>query len=197
MGDIKPNDNLKSLDRRSRKTERQLQHGLVTLLKDKSLKEVSVRELADFVDINRSTFYVHYHDIYDMVEKIGKQMVDEFGNALNSNKPEIEKGNFIPTLSEVYTFLKKYGEIFEVLLGRNGDIGFRVNFRETARKKLDEWLNISDQYTNQPQFAYMCSFIIQGSIGLMQTWLEQGMKETPLQMAKMTEKFVMSGMTII
>lgn len=39
-------------------------------MQKKSIKEISVKELVDEVDINRSTFYLHYTDIYQMLQKI-------------------------------------------------------------------------------------------------------------------------------
>ena len=41
----------------------QLRHGLALLMEQKSVKEVTVKELTDLVNINRSTFYLHYTDI--------------------------------------------------------------------------------------------------------------------------------------
>ena len=46
-------------ERRYRRTEALILNGLTTLLQQKSIKEITVRELADLVDINRSTFYLH------------------------------------------------------------------------------------------------------------------------------------------
>src|SRR5699024_7421159 len=44
-------------DRRVRKTRAQLRAGLATLMQKKSIKEITVKELVEEVDINRSTFY--------------------------------------------------------------------------------------------------------------------------------------------
>ena len=51
------------VDRRVRKTRAQLRAGLARLLQKKSIKEITVKELVEEVDINRSTFYLHYTDI--------------------------------------------------------------------------------------------------------------------------------------
>ena len=55
-------------DRRVRKTKTQLENGLAGLLREKAINEITVTELTERVDINRSTFYLHYRDIYDMME---------------------------------------------------------------------------------------------------------------------------------
>ena len=60
----------KKSDRRIRRTKALLRHGLAQLMSEKSVNEVTVKELVDLVDINRSTFYLHYTDIYNMLEKV-------------------------------------------------------------------------------------------------------------------------------
>ena len=54
------------MDRRVRKTKSQLRAGLAQLMREKSIREITVKELVDKVDINRSTFYLHYSDIPGM-----------------------------------------------------------------------------------------------------------------------------------
>ena len=61
-------------DRRVRKTKKALRQGLVSLLEKKKLKDITVRELTDTVDLHRGTFYVHYRDIYELRER-GKVLV--------------------------------------------------------------------------------------------------------------------------
>ena len=46
----------KKVDRRVRKTKRQLRLALTKLLQEKPIKDITVREIADMVDINRGTF---------------------------------------------------------------------------------------------------------------------------------------------
>ena len=56
------------VDRRVRKTKAQLRAGLARLMQKKSIKEITVKELVEEVDINRSTFYLHYTDILIMIQ---------------------------------------------------------------------------------------------------------------------------------
>ena len=65
------------LDRRVRKTRRQLREGLAHLLEEKSIRDIKVKELVEEVDINRSTFYLHYSDIYDMLKQIEEELFQE------------------------------------------------------------------------------------------------------------------------
>ncbi len=60
---------IEPVDRRVRKTRRQLRECLITLLKEKKVQDITVRELTDMADLNRGTFYLHYKDVFDLLEK--------------------------------------------------------------------------------------------------------------------------------
>ena len=54
----------KKTDRRVLRTRKMLLEGLTDLLKEKDIKDISVKELADYADINRCTFYLHYPELF-------------------------------------------------------------------------------------------------------------------------------------
>ena len=47
-----------TVDRRVKKTKRQLRQALMHLMTEKPSRSISVRELAERADINRGTFYI-------------------------------------------------------------------------------------------------------------------------------------------
>ena len=65
-------------ERRVRRTRAMILAGFIQLMQQKPVKDISVRELADLVDINRSTFYLHYTDIYDLLEQTENGLMDQF-----------------------------------------------------------------------------------------------------------------------
>ena len=66
------------MDRRVRRTKTLLLQGLIRLMGEKDIKDISVKELSDLADINRGTFYLHYNDVYDMLSKIEEELFQEF-----------------------------------------------------------------------------------------------------------------------
>lgn len=70
-------DTEKKTDRRVRRTKLLLTNALVSLLETKTLKDISVKELCDKADINRGTFYLHYKDIYDMMNQIETDILNQ------------------------------------------------------------------------------------------------------------------------
>ena len=65
------------VDRRVRRTKKLLKESLATLLLEKKLNDITVKEIVELADINRGTFYLHYRDVYDMLSKIENEILDE------------------------------------------------------------------------------------------------------------------------
>ena len=104
-------------DNRSvRNTKRKLRSGLITLLSEKPLNEISVKELTDSVDVNRGTFYFHYSDIYDMLSKIEDEFFERFDSILNDPDPDM-RGSANEYLTAIFSFLGENHDLCEILLG--------------------------------------------------------------------------------
>ena len=72
----------KQEDRRIRRTKKLLKSGFASLMKEKEFKDIRVKDITDLVDLNRGTFYLHYNDTYDLLEKIENEVLDDFQTSL-------------------------------------------------------------------------------------------------------------------
>lgn len=174
----------KTVDRRVRKTKKLIRDALTELMRKKSVKDITVRELSDLADINRGTFYTHYKDVFDLLEQIEQEMFEEFNATISRYSAHDILVNPHMILMQIFTFLEKNAEICISLIGKNGDIAFVDRLRELVKYKfLHEWLG--DNYIG-PNKEYFCSFIISGFVGMIQYWLETGIKESTEEMTKMS-----------
>ena len=114
----------KKTDRRVRKTKNQLRMGLARLMKEKSIGEITVRELVDEVDINRSTFYLHYSDIPSLLREIEDGMMDEMERAIQKHPIDIRENTTLYFIQDIFQVLAENREIGCALVGPHGDIGF-------------------------------------------------------------------------
>lgn len=94
------------MDRRIRKTRLLLRQGLSKLMLKKSIKEITVKELTELVDINRGTFYLHYKDIYDMVENIEAEIMEEFRVILDAHPTSQLQESPLFLFTEIYAYSK-------------------------------------------------------------------------------------------
>lgn len=63
------------MDLRIEKTERGIKNAFLELRSKKSLEKITVRELCECACINKSTFYSHYKDIYDLSDTMEAEVV--------------------------------------------------------------------------------------------------------------------------
>ncbi len=183
------------VDRRVRKTKKQLRQGLAKLLAEKPIKNITVREISDLVDINRGTFYLHYKDIYDMVEQIQGEMFEELSAIINNHKESRLKKEPLPMLTAIFEYLSENAEMASVLMSKNGDASFVGRFNDIMKDKLiDDWSKVFT-VKNPDYFNYTFSFIMLGCIGIFYAWLENGRKEPPSEMAALVSKIVLGGIS--
>ena len=69
------NSNL-NMDLRVKKTKSAIINSFLELRSKKPLERITVKELSDFAQINKATFYLHYKDIYDLSESLEEELLD-------------------------------------------------------------------------------------------------------------------------
>ncbi|MBP3925560.1 MAG: TetR/AcrR family transcriptional regulator [Clostridium sp.] len=185
------------LDRRVRKTRRILQECLTRLLKEKKIQDITVRELADMADINRGTFYLHYKDVFDLLEQIEQELTEKLEDILDHHSVEELLSRPSLLFSDLYPTVQENADIITILIGENGDLNFVNRIKAILRDRcLQKWLTSNYSCSTDLLEAYS-AFIISGCVGIVQYWLETGMKESPEQMAKATEEFILRGIGVL
>ena len=188
---------IEPVDRRVRKTRRQLRECLITLLKEKKVQDITVRELTDMADLNRGTFYLHYKDVFDLLEKTEAELQEDFNQLVCKHDAVDLKQRPSVIFNEIYSLVYDNADLIEILLGENGDLNFVNRLKQLIREKcLKDWMEVF-RSGNAAAFDAFFSFIVSGCIGLVQYWLQTGLKETPEQMAKLTEHIITEGIGVL
>ena len=73
-------------NRSVRNTKRRLRESLIKLVGRKPLSAVTVSELTEDADVNRSTFYFHYQDVSAMIKEMEDQFISDFSIALDARE---------------------------------------------------------------------------------------------------------------
>ena len=188
---------IEPVDRRVRKTRTQLRECLITLLKEKKVQDITVRELTDMADLNRGTFYLHYKDVFDLLEKTEAELQEDFNQLVCKHDAVDLKQRPSVIFNEIYSLVYDNADLIEILLGENGDLNFVNRLKQLIREKcLKDWMEVF-RSGNAAAFDAFFSFIVSGCIGLVQYWLQTGLKETPEQMAKLTEHIITKGIGVL
>ena len=108
------------MDRRTRRTRLLLQEALLRLLADKPLNRITVTELTELADVNRVTFYAHYHDVYDMFDQLRTDLINMYTDMTYRHTQEMCNGDYRPFIREVYMSLDGREQLLSLLSTPSG-----------------------------------------------------------------------------
>ncbi|MDR0451308.1 MAG: TetR/AcrR family transcriptional regulator, partial [Treponema sp.] len=171
------------------KTKSALKQAFISLLAQKSIKEISVRELTDLADINRGTFYLHYRDVYDFFTSIEGEVLAEFDRFIQTyqHHPPLQ----LSLLLNLFQYIADNVQVFQAIL-KNGETKFLDRLIGICRP-LDEgeFQRLYEHWTPE-HYSYNYDFIAHGCVAMLRRWLEQGMPETPEYMAHLAEQMIIT-----
>lgn len=167
-----------SKDRRVRRTKRLLREGLIQLMQQKPVRDISVRELSELIDINRGTFYLYYRDIFDMVQQLENELFEGMENIIVQYAGKRNKEAILSFFTALLSFVKDNRTFFKLLISPNGDSLFLERLNSTIRETYHTELRKTTNDSPAAEFDHKYSFAIFGLIGLIHYWLEQDCAES-------------------
>lgn len=181
-------------DQRTRLTKMLIRKALTALLRQKPIQSISVKELCHEAGINRGTFYAHYTDIYDLLDKIEKEMMADFQAAL---MPLLEEDDAdltpLKITTGIFNCLKDNADLCVVTLGPYGDKNFAAKLLSVGREKCLQCYSKQFGSASSKQIEYFYAFVSSGCIGLLEKWLNDGMTTSAEEIAQVAENIMLKG----
>lgn len=172
-------------DSRVRRTKKLIRQGLVELGKTKSINKITVKELTDCVDVNRGTFYLHYKDVYDLIESIENELYAEFNAKISSFTSDVLLKNPLDICEAFCTHFHEHMDIYSVLLGQYGDAQFAYKIGELLNTKVYEIFKAIFPNMNKEKFDLAYNYGKFGYVGLIGCWFTEHPDRTPREIAEM------------
>ena len=182
-------------DRRVRRTKALLRQALIALMAEKRVQDITVTELAALADVNRGTFYGHYKDVYDMVDCLEGELMAEFTALLDAYTADDLRPGLRPILRDIFTFIGRNADVCSVFFWAQGKHDFFQRMKDAVYTKvLREWGQLYG-LSQASGGDYFLSFLVAGTVGLVQTWGSKSSRETPDQMAELAERLILNGLS--
>lgn len=154
-------------DLRVRYTQSVIQNAFLELLCDKPVNRIAVKEVCEKAGINRGTFYKHYLDCYDLMDKLEQRAIADFDAVLASAKDVGEEKAMLAVLRTVQD---------------NRDMVSRLAARAGGEHFLRQ---LAEHYFARVEYPDTVSgtFLAAGCAGVMEYWVRSGMAQPPEQVA--------------
>ncbi len=170
--------------RRVRMTKLLLKESLIELMKEKSIHVISIKEICEGADVNRSTFYRHYDTQYDLYDDIINDISDDILVIYRSCTEE--SATTTQLLTKIFQYIEDNRERFLVILSDNGNI----SLGETYNRITDRF--IKRENTGELG-TYVAQFIAAGMTSILWSWLNAENRKPPEQIAGLINYLIKHG----
>jgi AcrR family transcriptional regulator len=187
-------------DRRTIRTKKMIRNALSELIEEKGFNDISITDLTKRADINRGTFYLHYTDKYDLLEKVENEVIQE----IQEQTKDIDSINLLnidalneplPFMIKLFEYFKENSNFMKAILGPKGDPIFHNKIKKFIETNLFEKTLIKTFNKDNvlvPE-EYFISYVLSAHLGVVQQWIESGMKKSPKDMALILTKLFLLG----
>lgn len=153
-------------NQRYQKTEQQIIETFLDLLRRMPLKQIHVRTLCDACGLNRSSFYLHFQDLSDLMQKAELVLIRNAEHLASSGTAsESEEARF----ARYFAFIQQYQGFFRTYLNAVPQSRF-----------LDSLVpNAQEEGSESRSACYHRAFFQAGLTALVRTWLDAGCPESP------------------
>ncbi len=170
-------------DNRSKFTQGIIKNALIKLMSGQPLNKVTVSQLCAAASVNRGTFYNHFYDIYDVYDSIESDLKNEVVEKLSRTKAYDYKN---PFFREIMFMLYRNIDLVRIILLNKNDSSF---LNQIISYVLDKYIKeLPELYGGTPEkIAQICSYIVNGSLGIISDWVMGGLKQPLDEIAAFVE----------
>ena len=161
-------------------SKRMLKDALLSLLKEKRLMDVTIKELCDRSGINRSTFYRHYDNVSDLLDEV----IDDIANLVitTSNSSLKDPDNTTSYIRSVLMFFRDHSEYDPLISSENFTM-------DILAKRIEEEMIRTLPIKNSRHQRYLVRYLMSGSYGIIKSWIVNGRKEDVKEISDMILTF--------
>lgn len=156
---------------------------LISLLKKKPLEYITVSEICAAAGVNRSTFYLHYETVSDLLNETARYLLDDFLSYFSADVKSVSFNLADCELNELYficdkylnpylTYIKDHKEVFGTALLHNQVFGF-----EDVYSKMQEHIfNPILERFHYPyeDRKYVMMYYLNGINAIILEWIKDG-----------------------
>lgn len=150
----------------------------IDLLAEKGFDKITVIDIAERANINRGTFYLHYVDKFDLLDKCIETYIELLLHyCANSADKNLSESAF----QSVFEYLEKHFTIYKLLLSNEGFGFFRSRLYSIIVQTVTEVNGI------KPKNEVTTHFLASGFIGVLEWWINNSM---PCSVQEVTEQLM-------
>ncbi len=166
-------------DARVRYTKKVIRETFIQLVREKPFHKITLTEVCRLAEINRTTFYKYYADIYDWKEQLEKECLDRSSKIVQDAQSSDVKNVLTLQLQD----MKDNVELYGLISSPNFESNVLDMCLSICLENADEITKLYPEIGDDCHRLWNCYFVVYGMRGAIECWLKRGMKEAPEDLA--------------
>lgn len=181
-------------DRRVQRTQKNIRSALISLLSEKDLSQITVKELAARADINRKTFYSYYSSIDDILDKIEDEIVEKLLDIIKNYDFRDSGFDAYALFCSLNQIINDDFELYKSLIFSNNYDFLLVKVKNTIKKTLLEKYAPRINAQNNLLSLY-AEYVASGIISMYIEWFHSDNSVSLEELAKAASEITLFGFT--
>lgn len=179
-------------NRRTKMTKTLIKNSFMELMQKQNIHKITIKDICINADVNRSTFYSYYTDQYDLLNEIENDIFGSLKEIVKGSDAQMKESKFTELLEMILEYITENLDACKILMSDQKDFDF---LKKAWGFILENFINIININENRdPRTTeYIYLFAISGSMGLIQSWMENGLDKSPAEMAEMIKMLIKNG----
>ena len=170
-------------NQRIRLSKKMLKDSLIKLLNEKCIHKVSVIEICNEAQINRTTFYKYYGSQYDLLKDMENDVLTHINDYLSANNAYSD--NILQQCIKIVSFINENIDLCRILFDNNVDPKFPEKIFDLPSIKQLEM-----EYGENAS-TYIFNFVTDGGFGVIKRWISKENRESPEEIADLFNTTIM------
>lgn len=169
-------------------THKKILSTFIAELEKSPIEKIKVNVICQKVGINRSTFYAHFEDIYDILKtlsnQLGEEMYHMFENSTDNNSSRILRDS---ELLKYIEFIYDHREFYKIYFSAIPLDQIDINLEKTFSELIYPILINRGEPDTATGFYYI-TFFKNGLFSVIRQWLINDCDKTPAEITKIILK---------
>jgi AcrR family transcriptional regulator len=174
------------MDRRIIRSKKVMKNALLSLMLEKEFRETTVTDIVRIAEINRGTFYKHYHFTEDILKEITDEVISDLIDSFREpykNMEVFELNKLTTSAIKVFEHVKRFADFYSLTVQTTTLAGFQHRFCSIFKE-----LALNDFYYDLPNpkinTALNAGYQAYAIFGLIIEWINGGFKYSSSYMAE-------------
>jgi hypothetical protein len=170
-----------------------LKQSLIDLLKRKSIDKITVTELCEVAAQQEHLLRIFQHPL-DLMHQFEEELLRDLSVYIGDARFIADQAETFQLITRIFEYIAANADLCLLLLGENGDFAFLKELLAYVQQlSAKEWEGVAA--VDAELVDYLSLFGVNGCIGVVQKWLQSGMRKTPAEMAGIIIKLMYQGLT--